>query len=426
MKVQILDNSSRFKSENSDLAVRAFSELEAFDAYDFTVISFQCADIWKNRNDSTRQININSDLKSIATAMRQSRKCDIVILLPQNYTFRFHYGYTDNYSRRDYLKTTCIKDMLGSVQQHILTGFLPESINLIFGKSATHIGEEEYCADFHMELSQDAGASVLRTSDAGGITTVALDDRRFLSTLYIDNPEALAVFLRSLIESEAREPLPNWIDDMHILDEPVLREELVKKEAEAKAASQSIASIKSDLESLRDTKSILCTKGSELESKVREMLQEMVGDTEPYEDLKEEDYCYERGGLLYLFEIKGSTGGIKGEHISKTNNHVQIKLDKIEEDGSKAQAKGILIFADNIGLSPQNRDDYPERQITLAKRDEILVIPTTVFLRMYEDFRVGTLSKDEFLSILARNVGLLDYGIGGQKRRIGIEQPSTP
>lgn len=130
--------------------------------------------------------------------------------------------------------------MLGSVQQHILTGFLPESINLIFGKSATHIGGEEYCADFHMELSQDAGASVLRTSDAGGITTVALDDRRFLSTLYIDNPEALAVFLRSLIESEAREPLPNWIDDMHILDEPVLREELVKKEAEAKAASRAL------------------------------------------------------------------------------------------------------------------------------------------------------------------------------------------
>lgn len=406
-RVQILGNIKEFSDLDSTYAVHPYSELEAFDAYDLTIIDFQDSNIWRNQKRSTQSINESNDLRSITTAMDRSQNCKIAVLYPQNYVFQYEWEYISN-GKYGYKKKCSLKDMLVNVKDDILYNFFPEYVNLVFGKSVTKIDDIDFLSDFHIDSGTNQRLRTLCCSEAKGATVVALDDAHFFTTLDI-NANNLESFVKMILGKEEEAELPWWLDEITYLDEMELRQDLERKIALKQQVLEDISSLQANLESYKDVKSIVCIKDRALELKIRSMLQEMLGDESDYEDTKKEDYSISHEEVEYIFEIKGATGGLKRQHLSRTNDHVQIKLDSFEEAGLEKKVKGVLIFSDNIEKNPQERDKYPETQVKLADRDELLVIPTTAFLRIYEDYKRGEMDTNKFFDLIDKHTGLLNY-----------------
>lgn len=408
MKIQVLDESDRLSDGKDGITVRPFAKLEAFDAYDVTVISFQGKEIWENSLNNTHTVEAKNDIQTVYTAMKQAQKCKTVILFPQNEVYKYKSEY--DYGKRvyQYTKTMQLKDMLPDVQEGILGHFFNKSMSLVFGKSATNILGAEFASDFYFKLAPDAGLSSRANSNAAGLTIVNSEDRDYYSTLLVDSNEKISILLNFLFRSPQEKEYPEWLESVTFLNEEVLSADLQKWEKQREAALHEISEINKELEAITEFKSILCTKGLDLETKVREMLQEMLEDNSEYVDKKEEDYTFANESIVFVFEIKGSDGGLRRGHVSKTNDHVQIMYDKLEDAGEDKEAKGILIFSDNIMSDPSSRDEYPEKQVTLAERDNILIIPASIFLKMYEAHRRGELSFESFIDILTNQTGLCD------------------
>lgn len=170
------------------------------------------------------------------------------------------------------------------------------------------------------------------------------------------------------------------------------------------------------LSSYRNIKSVLCTKDFDLENNARHLLAEIAEVDETFEDNKEEDFNFSYDDTFYLIEIKGSSRGLKRQHISKTYDHVQIKMDEMEAEGDSRKIKGVLIFASQIELRPEERDPFPEKQISIAQRTEIAVLSTETLLRCYEAYIEGRLTSDAFKETLRHSSGLISpdaFGLHG-------------
>lgn len=208
---------------------------------------------------------------------------------------------------------------------------------------------------------------------------------------------------------DKQEEFPEWLSDDPFLDEGDLRSRRTDITNEISKLERERNDIDDKLSAYEEKKSILCTKDSALEDRVRDMLAEVLHVPNDFEDTKEEDFRYETEDAICLFEVKGSVGGLKRQHISRTNDHVQICLDKLEGSGKAKKVKGTLIFSSQISNPPIGKDPYPQNQLTLAEREEIGVMPAETFLRCYEASIQGMLSPDEFISLIDSSSGLIKY-----------------
>ena len=107
-------------------------------------------------------------------------------------------------------------------------------------------------------------------------------------------------------------------------------------------------------------------------------------------------------------------GGLKRQHVSRAYDHVQIEMDAKDSIGDTSAVKGILIFASQIEMKPEERDSFPESQLTIASRNDIAVLSTEVLLRCYEAYLEGYLTSDGFKETLQASsgfVGLEEFGL---------------
>ena len=104
---------------------------------------------------------------------------------------------------------------------------------------------------------------------------------------------------------------------------------------------------------------------------------------------------------------------MKRQHISKTYDHVQIKADAMEDEGSTSKLKGVLFFASQIELKPEERDPFPETQITIACKNDIAVLSTETLLRCYEAYIEKRLTSTSFKETLSQTSGLVSLDLFG-------------
>lgn len=93
--------------------------------------------------------------------------------------------------------------------------------------------------------------------------------------------------------------------------------------------------------------------------------------------------------------------------MSKTYDHVQIEMDAKDAAGDTSEVKGVLIFASQIEMKPDERDSFPEGQLTIASRNDIAVLSTEVLLRCYEAYLEGRLTSDGFKETLRTSSGFI-------------------
>lgn len=91
-----------------------------------------------------------------------------------------------------------------------------------------------------------------------------------------------------------------------------------------------------------------------------------------------------------------------------------LEMDAKDSIGDTSAVKGILIFASQIEMKPEERDSFPESQLTIASRNDIAVLSTEVLLRCYEAYLEGYLTSDGFKETLQASsgfVGLEEFGL---------------
>lgn len=207
--------------------------------------------------------------------------------------------------------------------------------------------------------------------------------------------------------------MPVWLDEVSYHDEAAQRARIREINAEMDLLDKEKKEIEGVLSNYQDIKSVLCSKDFELENMTRHLLAKIVEVDEDFEDCKEEDFRFSYNDTLYLIEIKGSKGGLKRQHVSKTYDHVQIKADAMEDEGNTCKLKGVLIFASQIELKPEERDPFPDTQITIARKNDIAVLSTETLLRCYEAYIEKRLTSASFKETLRQTSGLVSLELFG-------------
>ena len=394
--------------QSEEICVMPFDQAQAFDMFDLVVIDLQQEELWTYSGKSTRSIDSMAHFCTLKNMIYDSNTSRVIVLLPQNYTFSYDFwrGAYDNAGR--YHEKAPLKDMLDRLNQNLLYPLLGINLPLAFGGSITECHGRTYTSDFHLASGADSNFEILSTSKGGGTTCFSISDRLFATTLSIENSAALLTLCQwlKLLPAE-QSPLPDWLENVPFLNEGELRERRQAILDEAAKLENEKKEIDKRLFEYREKKAVLCTKDRDLENRAREMLAKILHVSSDFEDVREEDFRYETADCVFIFEIKGSIKGLKREHVSKTEDHVQICADMLEEKESKQKVKGILVFSSQIDVPPEEKDPYPQKQIDIARRYGVAIMSAETLLRCYEASERGNLSPNDFIEMLDSSSGLV-------------------
>jgi hypothetical protein len=416
MKTQILvyKKSNCGFTETSDLTIREFCKALAFDAFDLTVIDLQDKYLWKSDYTNDKILQDHADISSIRQMMLQSNKAKCIVVLPQNYSFLYSYGYNLETHSEGYKKKKPLKDFIKDFAVSPIGELFSFSLRICFGKSITLVSNKELHSDFSFSMPITSPLKPLLTSNASTISTVLISETLAATTLEIDTNEDLSAVIDAIFPAVVQSVLiPDWLDEVEYHDETAQRARIKEIDEEMALLDKEKKEIEGVLSNYQDIKSVLCSKDFELEKMTRHLLAKIVEVDEDFEDCKEEDFRFSYNDTLYLIEIKGSKGGLKRQHISKTYDHVQIKADAMEDEGSTSKLKGVLIFASQIELKPEERDPFPETQITIARKNDIAVLSTETLLRCYEAYIEKRLTSTSFKETLSQTSGLVSLDLFG-------------
>lgn len=401
-------------TETSDLTIREFGKALAFDAFDLTVIDLQDKYLWKSDYTNDKILQDHADISSIRQMMLQSNKAKCIVVLPQNYSFLYSYGYNLETHSEGYKKKKPLKDFIKDFAVSPIGELFSFSLRICFGKSITLVSNKELHSDFSFSMPITSPLKPLLTSNASTISTVLISETLAATTLEINTNEDLSAVIDAIFPAVVQSVLiPDWLDEVEYHDETAQRARIKEIDEEMALLDKEKKEIEGVLSNYQDIKSVLCSKDFELEKMTRHLLAKIVEVDEDFEDCKEEDFRFSYNDTLYLIEIKGSRGGLKRQHISKTYDHVQIKADAMEDEGSTSKLKGVLIFASQIELKPEERDPFPETQITIACKNDIAVLSTETLLRCYEAYIEKRLTSTSFKETLSQTSGLVSLDLFG-------------
>lgn len=401
-------------TETSDLTIREFGKALAFDAFDLTVIDLQDKYLWKSDYTNDKILQDHADISSIRQMMLQSNKAKCIVVLPQNYSFLYSYGYNLETHSEGYKKKKPLKDFIKDFAVSPIGELFSFSLRICFGKSITLVSNKELHSDYSFSMPITSPLKPLLTSNASTISTVLISETLAATTLEINTNEDLSAVIDAIFPAVVQSVLiPDWLDEVEYHDETAQRARIKEIDEEMALLDKEKKEIEGVLSNYQDIKSVLCSKDFELEKMTRHLLAKIVEVDEDFEDCKEEDFRFSYNNTLYLIEIKGSKGGLKRQHISKTYDHVQIKADAMEDEGSTSKLKGVLIFASQIELKPEERDPFPETQITIARKNDIAVLSTETLLRCYEAYIEKRLTSTSFKETLSQTSGLVSLDLFG-------------
>lgn len=401
-------------TETNDLKIKEFSKASAFDAFELTVIDLQDEHLWKSDYYNDNQLKDHADISSIGQMMLQSNKCKCIVLLPQNCMYSYCYEYDSRAHTKMYKHNMPLKDFIKNLAHSFVGELFPLPLHICFGESKTRLFDRELHSDFSFSTPILPPVNSILESEASTVSAVLLSETLAATALHVnDNDDLLAVVDAIFPAEDSPNRIPEWLDEVVYHDEAAQRARLKEIDEQIVFLGEERKRIEEILSDYRGIKSVLCCKDFDLEKRVRHLLAEIVEVDEDFEDNKEEDFRFSYDNTLFLIEIKGSNGGLKRQHVSKTYDHVQIKADAMEEEGNSGKLKGVLIFASQIELKPHERDQFPETQITIARKNEIAVLSTETLLRCYEAYVEGRLTSDAFKETLLQTSGFVSLDAFG-------------
>lgn len=400
---QVINN---FKNDNK-YTISDFKSPKAFDDFELNILDLGFENLWRYEGRTNGGIRMINDLKHYNTIISNSNNTKILVIIPQNIVYRYHYA-NDKYYGQEYLK-----NMLNFIEQLFLKNIYPYAFQLEFETTYTSFESIKVKADFHFDINCFDDEEIISCSDnSKKLTTIKVKENLYYSTLdLMCNKEAMERFIEKLkIDEDEVENMPEWAKNINILDDVLLKEKVNDINNKIKNLEDEKNIQMQKLNENNKIKSILYQTDKLLQNTVITILNEMLDyEDNFFVDKMEEDYKIKKDEVTFIIETKGLSRNIKGEDISKTSNHVEIYLDELDEKNITENVKGIYIVATQRNKKVEEREETPDRQIKLAKRNNILIIRTEELLKVFEDFRNKKINTEEIIKLFSEQSGELKY-----------------
>ena len=375
--IQILTfrgNMGDLKGRNT--VINRIHDAQSLDDFEINIVNLNDENMWRTRGGSVSLIESINDFKSLSKMINNSKKTEIIILLPQNLTYRY------NYSMRDYHSYIELKDMLRMLLHNVGEIYSELStMKLVYENTTSIIAKQKIKASFFFARENDG----LITSSSGKNVAYKLG-KVYVSTLDLQNYTQIICFLEEIGLIINKTEIPSWMEEVQMFDE--------------------INKAKKVMDQNNRYKSILYTTGDELVEVVLEILGQLLNyDFSQFEDKKNEDFLAEIGDDVFIGEIKGVNHNVKSENISQLDVHYQGYLEDNEKEAENVHALLIMNYQKNKPIA--DREPVHEKQVALAVRNGSLIIDTYMLLKLFEKFKRNEINSEDCRNILKSKVGIL-------------------
>lgn len=416
--IQLITENNNLKEQaknNSEFKVNCLKNIESMDEYDINIIDLNSESLWYNKEGNQESINEINDLKHLKNTIENSLSSKMLIILPQNLNY-FWYKYNNKYLNEEQLKNE-VKLIKKIINENIYC--FP--FDLYYEKSITQIGDKRISSDFCFNNKQIVDTKctickvteILSSNKSKKINTIKVDDKIYITSLNInENIDLIIEFLKYIkIYNANEEIIPKWIKDINILNDIEINKQLSQIEESILKLEQNKVHIKEAIHENNKIKSILYETDKKLQNKIIEILNEMLDyNDDNFIDEMEEDFRIKKENITFIVETKGLKRNIAGTDVSKTFNHVLMYEEKLQEIGEKENVKGIFIVATQRDRCLQEREKTPDRQISIAERNNILIIRTEELLKLFEAFRNKKIKTEKIIKLFNEQIGEFKYG----------------
>lgn len=304
--------------------------------------------------------------------------------------------------------------MLDEFLQHLRKIVVVNNVTIFYEKTVTTIENTKMGADFYFYTrhSRVNGEQIINFentiySDGSKKLVSYTTDRYTLTTLQFEDSEALNKYLNRIYRDDSEEEYPQWFEEINFFDDNIQKEAIETEERQIVESKQKIELAQENLKENKHFESILFKTGQTLEEILVSMLKEMFDVNSEFIDTKDEDFSFEKNGIHYLFEFKGLTKDVKKSNISQLTTHAYkyAERNKIADDSIKR----IIIVTRYKDRAPKDRLPISHNVIEVAKNsiNNVLIIDTVQFLKMFEKYRSGELSSEQCLELF-NEIGLLE------------------
>ena len=388
--------------KGKDLVINSLHSPQSLDEFDINIIDMRDEDIWKYNGVNIVSINIKKDLESLSLMISNKKKTSILILFPQNITFKFnYYKYEDAYHCSSELK-----DIIELMTDRILSVLHTpiKTLKVRYENTKTIISGKEIKASFYFDNNQKLIFTKSLQSEKP--TTIGINNI-ILSTLNIETYNSLMDFLKEIKLIENKEQIPDWIKEEQMFDDQKQLEIIKEKSEIIENAKKDISLAEETILKNERYKSILYTSGDELVEVVFDILKEMLNcDLSEFQDNKKEDFNFGIDDKVFIGEIKGINTNVKNANVAQLDHHVQNYLDE-HDDLKKENIIALLIINHQRNKPLISRESVNQDAINLATRNQSLIIETITLLRIFEQFFNKEINTIDCLNMLTNNTGLL-------------------
>ncbi len=415
MKIQLINYNGRNENDYSVTECNSFGQAHSLDSYDLNIIDLTSSSIWLNHSSITdfEMLNCDNDFQTLLTSVSHSFKTKFLYILPPNISFKTKYTTPIRGTGKDFLAREQLKDIIRYLISN-LEKVIPIYIDLYYEKTHTNLSGTKLSADFYFDSKMGGNyydgynlPEDMVYSDGSEKLVFVSHGKYSLTTLQAKNNDELSVLVQNVLMDETEEEAPDWFQELHFFDD-IKQDEAIQ--IENKKIEESKDKIQISKEIIRENKrfeSILFKSGSELEVILIEMLEIMCDVQSEFEDRKNEDYSFEKNGIHYIFEFKGLTKDVKKSNVSQlvTHGHIYEETKEIVPD----VIKKIIIVNRFKDIKPEKRLPVSNNVIEVASNaaNNVLIIDSLIFLKMFEQFKTGKLSSEDILSHF-REVGLCE------------------
>lgn len=406
------NNIYREFSRITEYTLSDFKRPKVFEDFELNVLDLSFQDLWKSTHGDSNEIYMIKDLKHYHTMLKNNKDTKILVVLPQNITIKYYWVWSGKY-----IKSEDLKNLTDFISKIVYENVYNYWFRLNFGENSINLNKLKITADFYFDEKEiEKEQKILESDKSNKLTTIKVDENIYFTTLNLmKSKEILEAFLEktNILNKSNEEKEPEWFKDIKILDDVNIENEVSKIEEEITKLQKKKENKLIKLEENKEIKSVLYQTDKKLQTIIIKMLNEMLEyEDKEFIDEMEEDYRICKGENTFLIETKGLLRNIKGTDISKTDNHVQRYIDKLEEEGKdqdKEKVKGIFIVANQRNKKIEEREKLPTRQIELAEDYNILIIRTEQLLKLYEDFRNKKIKTQEIIELFKTQIGEFKY-----------------
>lgn len=416
--IQIITGNARDKNihmkfeENTEYTVSEFKNPKVFDDFELNVLDLSFEELWTSEKSNIDDIDMIKDLKHYHIMLKNNKDTKILVVLPQNITLKYYWVWSGKY-----IKSEDLKNLTDFIRKIVYENVYNYWFRLNFGENSINLNKLKITADFYFDEKEiEKEQKILESDKSNKLTTIKVDENIYFTTLdLMKSKEILEAFLEKtkITDVSNEEEEPEWFNDIKILDDVDIENEVSEIEEKITKLQKTKENKLIKLEENKEIKSILYQTDKKLQTIVIKILNEMLEyEDKEFIDEMEEDYRICKGENTFLIETKGLSRNIKGTDISKTDNHVQRYIDKLEEEGKdqdKEKVKGIFIVANQRNRKIEERDKLPIRQIELAENYNILIIRTEQLLKLYEDFRNKSIKTQGIIELFKTQIGEFKY-----------------